>query len=362
MKLANIAYIATALGLMASCSGPKGWTVEGNLSGVEKGSKVAVEALNNGIWYALDSVSVGADGKFKYTSDAPAARPEVFRLNLPGGALCFPVDSVDVVKVTPSSNGYNLTGTYLAQMVGKVDSVMSDVARRKAPADDPAMRRALVDIITNDTTGLVAYYALGKTVGNRLVFNPAENFGNRVYGAAAQVFVTHQPDDPRGQLLTDAYLRGKVALGKVNLDNVPETTIEASQTGLIDIVRYDDKGNRHSLSETADKNKVVILNFTGYGMDNSPELNMMLNQIYTLYKDKGLEIYQLAFDADEVEWKTSARNLPWVTVWNSPTDGEQVLATYNVGLIPMSYIIHNGELSKRVVNPSDLPAQVAKYF
>ena len=97
-------------------------------------------------------------------------------------------------------------------------------------------------------------------------------------------------------------------------------------------------------------------------MDNSPELNIILNQLYTLYKNKGFEIYQIAFDPEEVEWKTSARNLPWITVWNSLADGDEVLANYNVGAIPMSFIISNGEIAKRVPNPADLPAQVGKYF
>lgn len=362
MKIINIVYAAGALALMAACSGPKGWTVEGNLSGVEKGGKIAVEALNNGNWYPIDSVTVGNEGAFKYTAATPASRPEVYRLSLPAGAICFPVDSVDVVKVEPSGNGYTLSGTYLAKMVSRVDSVMNEAAARKAAYDDAMLRRALVDIITNDTTGLVAYYALGKTVGNQLVFNPAENFGNRVYGAAAQVFASHQPLDPRGQMLKEAYIRGKVALGKVDLSALPETTIDANETGLIDITLYDDKGTAHTLAEVAKDNKVVILNFTAYTLENSPELNLILNKLYTLYNSKGMEIYQVAFDGDEVEWKTSARNLPWVTVWNSPADGDQVLAKYNVGAIPMSFIIRNGELVKRVINPNDLPAEVGKLF
>lgn len=361
MKAKYILY-AVAFALTVSCSGPKGWTVEGNLSGVEKGEKVAVEALNHGNWYAIDSVSVGADGKFRYTSATPAARPEVFRLNLPGGAVCFPVDSTDVVTVSPGANGYVLSGTYLASMVSKVDSVMADAQIRKLAHDDAALRQELVHYIVNDTTGLVAYYTLGKTINNRLIFDPAESLGNRVYGAAAQVFASHNPTDPRGELLKSAYIQGRVALGKIDLSQLPERTIEASQTGLIDVVRFDDKGARHSLAELAAKNKVVLLNFTAYGMEASPDLNIILNQLYTLYKDRGFEIYQIAFDPDEVEWKTSARNLPWVTVWNSIADGDEVLASYNVGAIPMTFVIHNGEIAKRVVNPTELPAEVGKFF
>ncbi|MDE6134581.1 MAG: hypothetical protein K2F79_03295, partial [Muribaculaceae bacterium] len=84
---------------------------------------------------------------------------------------------------------------------------------------------------------------------------------------------------------------------------------------------------------------------------------------YELYHSKGLEIYQIAFDDDEVAWKQAAANLPWTAVWNSPADGSALLYTYNVGAVPMTFVINrHGDISERVTDPAMLPKTVAKYF
>ena len=41
---------------------------------------------------------------------------------------------------------------------------------------------------------------------------------------------------------------------------------------------------------------------------------MALNRLYDKFAAKGLQIYQVCLDYDEHFWKTSADNLPWITV------------------------------------------------
>ena len=88
---------------------------------------------------------------------------------------------------------------------------------------------------------------------------------------------------------------------------------------------------------------------------------MALAELRTRYGAQGLEIYQIAFDADEVEWKRKADNLPWITVWNSPVDGAEVLMQYNVGALPVTYVIgRDGTIAERVTYPAQLAAAVAR--
>ena len=87
----------------------------------------------------------------------------------------------------------------------------------------------------------------------------------------------------------------------------------------------------------------------------------MLADLRGKYAANGLEIYQIAFDADEVEWKQKADNLPWITVWNSPVDGTDVLMKYNVGALPVAFVIDGeGVIRERVIDPAKLNAAVAK--
>ena len=117
------------------------------------------------------------------------------------------------------------------------------------------------------------------------------------------------------------------------------------------------------LFRSAEKGKFIVLSFTAYGADTSVPYNAILNDIYTRYHDRGLEIFQIAFDSDEQTWKTVARNLPWITVWNSPADGASALVSYNVGAFPATFLIdRSGVIAARVTNPDDLAKEVAKYF
>ena len=344
----------------ASCSGPKGWSVSGNVAGLPQGSALAIEANNGNSWYVIDSVSVADNGSFTYSAEAPVPYADIMRLTLPDkGSIYFPVDSVDAVSITADAANYGvnhkLAGTGMAEIFGVVDSIVAATPE----VDD--LRKKLVNFITTDTTGLVAYYVVSKAKGATPVFNSKEPFGNRVYGAAAQVFATYRPLDVRGQALKRAYFEGRMAMGHVTTSE--ETVLEASEAGLIDITRYDDKGVSHSLAEIAGKKGPVILSLTDYGSEVSPAYNALLFDIYNKYKDRGLEIYQLAFDGNEVSWKEAARNLPWITVWNAPTDGVGVLMQYNVGALPLTYIIdRNGDIGARVTDPDQLEKTVARYL
>lgn len=313
MKKSTI-IAASALALVAAaCSQRTGWSIEGSVEGAAEGTKLAIEANNAGHWYVLDSVPLDNNGKFSYMAPEPAHFPEILRATLPGkGSVYFPVDSIDAVTLTANAATFgkeqSIGGTALASTIGSIDSLVA------VTSDVDELRRGLVDYITSDTTAIVAYYVIGKSVGSTPVFDPNDPLGNRIYGAAAQVFANRRPDDPRGVALRQAFFHGRVALGKAA---PTEQVIEVPETGLIDIVRFDSKGQSHSLTDMAKENKVVLLSFTNYSLDVSPAYNALIYDIYQKNAGKGLGIYQVAFDADEVTWKEAARNLPWTTVWNA---------------------------------------------
>lgn len=363
MKMRTILGGALLAALAAGCSGPKGWSVEGTLPADAAPGKLALEGYNNGIWYLVDSIAPGADGSYAYRSAEPAAYPEIMRLSGAGlGApVFFPVDGSDALRIDASGR---VTGTAMAAAMSRVDSIVAAAGARlgSTAASDPELRRLLGQTAIDDSTSIIAYYVLNKSIGGRPVFDPAETFGSRVYGAVAQNFATHRPDDPRGAMIRAVYLEGRKAMGKTPVAE-PDSTIEVGTSGLIDIVRYDDRGTRHSLAELAGKGGVVLLSFTSYQSDFSPAYSVLLKEVYDKYHDRGLEIYQIAFDDDEVQWKESARNLPWITVYNAPTDGLAPLASYNVGSLPLTFVIdRQGDVRSRVSDPRQLDKELAKLF
>ena len=56
--------------------------------------------------------------------------------------------------------------------------------------------------------------------------------------------------------------------------------------------------------------------------------------------------------------------MPWIAVYNAPTDNVEALIAYNVDPIngaPVSFVFNGqGELIARVVNPNELPQAIAK--
>lgn len=339
-----------------------GWSLRGTVAGAGD-TTLTIQGFNNGHWYVVDSVKT-SDGEFAYRAAAPAPYPEIMRLALGDQYIYFPVDSVDRLDLSAYAShfntGYSLSGTLQAGSITSLDSIITaSVASRGAAATaaDPQLKKELFGKAFADPSIVSVYYLINKSVGDKPLFdinNPADL---RLFGAVAQRFATERPDDPRGEYLAAVYKNARAASLGFSRE------IQAAETGLFDIVRSDSRGASHSLADVASRGGVTVLSFTTYGKEFSPAYNVILNKIYEQHHPNGLEIYQIAFDNDETAWKQTARNLPWIAVWNSTTDSSEPLIKYNVGALPMTFIIdRQGNIAARVSDPEKLPAEVAKYM
>lgn len=364
-KLLYIALSAAAAGALGTgCSKHNAWQIDGTVEGAGDRTLV-VEAFNNGRWYVVDSVKT-RDGKFCYTAAAPAEYPEVMRLGMEGKYIYFPIDSIDHISVKADTanfaTSYRLEGTLQARTLQSLDSIInSSLATRgaEATAGDSDLKRRLFTLAFEEPSVMSVYYLINKTVGDRALFDLNDGADRRLYGAVAQRFALERPDDPRTAYLAAIYRASRPQNG----DSIPTATIEATELSHLEIERYDEKGRKQSLTDVASRGGVVVLSFTAYGLENSPAYTAVLNKIYDEHHDSGLEIYQIGFDTDESTWKENARNMPWITVWNSTTDGDAALRDYNVGALPMTFILDRaGTIRERVVDPAELEKIVKKYI
>ncbi|NLJ01136.1 MAG: AhpC/TSA family protein [Bacteroidales bacterium] len=371
------------LGVMLwSCKQGDVFKVEGTIDGAE-GDTLFLEHRGLAGIVALDSVVLKGDGSFSLKQPAPV-NPEFYQLRIGNQVAAFAVDSAETLRV--SAEAANLYHTFAVKdspsndRVRQVDSFTLKAAsaiddlekRHDAKAiDDMAFLEELDSLLSNykeqasrvilgNPAGAAAYYAVFQKLNDYLIFDPYSKQDYAMFGAVATSWSRYYPDTERTKHLYDFTMnalrtRRQQEQQASLLENIP---IEEG-TGLPDIVLRDVSGNRVALSSL--KGKVVLLDFVVYNADFSPAHNIRLNELYSRYRNRGLEIYQISLDSDEHFWKTSASNLPWITVRDPQSVNSALLATYNVRQIPTAFFIDGeGDIVARVEDYQQLASEIEK--
>ncbi len=353
--------MAVLVGLTA-CDGNK-FHVEGTIEGANDSVTMVLEQSSNGEWFIVDSVKVNKNGSFSVSAPAPEV-PSIYQLRIGEQAICFPIDSLEHLTITaklPNFAGdYTLAGSEHAQQLMDIDKQARKFAG--ATTDSAALERWKLELskqIVADPSGIVAYYTINKYIGNKPLFDPMNDNDLRIIGAVANAFNSFRPNDPRTDYLVNLLLNGQRRRRSVN---APVDTVYADVASLIDIKLQDYNGKEYSLSQVAAQNKVVLLDFTAYAAEISPQLNKLLNDVYQAYHNRGLTIYQVSLDQDNVAWRQSAKNLPWITVYDPMGVDSKTVGAYNVNGIPTTFVIKGGEIVERIEDATRLKSAVGKYM
>lgn len=346
---------------LTACNGNR-FHIDGTIDGASD-TTLVLERSSNGEWFILDSVKVDKNGKFSVSADAPEV-PSIYQLRMGEQSICFPIDSLDhltiAAKLPNFSTDYTVTGSEHAEQVMKIDKEAMRFANGKGTeAELQAWKDQLARQIVTDPSGIVAYYTINKYISGKPLFDPLNDNDLRIIGAVANSFNSFRPDDPRTEYLVNLLLDGQRRRRSIG---APSDTVYADVASIIDIKLQDYNGKDYSLTKVATDNRVVLLDFTAYGTEVSPQINKLLNDIYQSYHSRGLEIYQVSLDQDNVTWREAAKNLPWITVYDPMSINSQTVGAYNVTGIPTTFIIRSGEIVERVEDASRLKAAVAKYM
>ena len=353
--------IAVLIGLTA-CNGNK-FHIDGTIEGAGDTTTLVLEQSSNGEWFIVDSIKVGKNGKFSLSADAPQV-PSIYQLRLGNQTICFPIDSLDHLTINAKlpnfAREYSVSGSEHAEQVMKIDQeAMQFAAGKGTPAELQAWKDKQARKIAADPSGIVAYYLINKYIDGKPLFDPMNDNDLRFIGAVANAFNSFRPDDPRTEYLVNLLLAGQRRRRGLT---APTDTVYADVTTLLDISLQDYTGKEYKLSQVAKEHNVVLLDFTAYALDVSPQLNKLLNDIYQAYRSKGLAIYQVSIDDDNVTWREAAKNLPWITVYDPMSVQSQNVSAYNVNGIPTTFIICNSEIVERVEDATKLKAVVARYM
>ena len=386
MKRSNLIIVALALFTVACQPKVDRFTLNGQIVEAD-GKTLYLDHLGLDKIEVIDSIKLDAEGNFRFSPVAPQDCFDFYRLRIEGKVINLSIDSTETVTVTASlpvmQIAYMVEGSEnsnrLKELVMLQMGLLQDLKRVTSQynSPDPTMLqqkiREMVDVFKSDIlTEFIlpdpgtpyAYYALFLSINGQILFNPqADRQDAKCYAAVATQMDMLYPDAVRTAHLHNVALKG-MAKTSPSRNNVSQEAIQQFEnliveTGLIEIELPDCKGQMRKLSDT--KGKVVLLDFSAYKTDYSPNYNMLMRTLYNKYSDKGFTIYQVSVDNDENYWINTASNLPWICVYEESGVNSTYLKSYNIQQLPSVFLIdRDGNITDRPDSTDELDDKIAK--
>lgn len=386
MKRSNLIIAVLALFTVACQPQVDRFTLDGRIVEAD-GKTLYLEHLGLDRIEVIDSVRLDTEGDFSFSPVAPADCFDFYRLRIDGKVINLSIDSTETVTVTASlpvmQMAYIVEGSEnnnrLKDLVMSQMGLLQDLRRVSSHynSPDPTILQQKVkemvdvfksDILTEfilpDPGAPYAYYALFMSINGQVLFNPqADRQDAKCYAAVATQMDMKYPDAVRTTHLHNVALKGmvKTAPSRSNMSQEAIQQFEnlIVETGLIEIELPDYKGQMRKLSDT--RGKVVLLDFSAYKTDYSPNYNMLMRTLYNKYADKGFTIYQVSVDNDENYWINTASNLPWICVFEESGIYSAYLKSYNIQQLPSVFLIdRDGNITDRPESTDELDEKIAR--
>lgn len=374
-KLATLGIVALLTATTTACQdkGAKQFVAEGTITDAS-GKTLYLEEVGTGNVLALDSITLGDDGTFRFAHDG-THYPMFYRLRLQGGSsIPFSADSVAHISVQAKSA--DLQGTYTiiegdqynhhireinllkVQTDKRIDSLLAEHLAGKLSIQQvrDAVDSVCIDFKTTLTTRYIyvdpkspaSYFALFQRKGEGAYFSSEDEGDDRAFAAVATAYDAFYNDAPYTPFLKDMALR---AIARRRARRNWEQAAEQMQ-GKIESIAFpeiklrDNKEVERSLTALANE-KTVLLSFTAYSAQWSPMLVASMRKLQEAHPE--LAIYEVSIDGDSYYWQNAARTLPWISV-NDP-EGTS-LQDYNVQALPAFFVIKGGQL-RRISSPEE---------
>lgn len=360
---------------LTACQQPH-FTVEGTIEGAPD-STLYLENISLQGPVTLDSVRLGAGGRFSFSQPQPEA-PEFYVLRIADQIINLSIDSTETVTVTAQWPGmaarYDVSGSDNCTRIRTLALKQQDLQRRAIQLERntalprqqmlDSLRRMVADYKRDVAVNFIyaqpgeasSYFALFQTLGRFLIFDPQSDPDDlKAVAAVATSWDTFHPGAVRGanlhNIAIEAMNNSRLAAARQSQLIGDDKIVES---GVIEVCLNDNNGQQQRLS--ALRGKVVLLDFHSFSLQDSPQRILMLRGLYNKYHAQGLEIFQVSLDPDEHFWKQMTQQLPWISVHD--TEGQSA-ASYNVQTLPEFFLIdRNNQLQKRSSQMKDLEAEI----
>ena len=368
--------------LFVSCDETPKFTIKGNISECN-GKSIYLTHVGIDKSRVIDSTKIKSDGKFEFKQPQPESY-DFYRLQLDkkGRSITIAIDSTESIDITINgkefADSYVVEGSEESRKIQEISTLRTALEKQivhflKDNSLTPDSIRTTIYNITKEFKENIfkqyimpspdkasAYYSLFLQTNGVYLFNPnANRFDSKCFAAVATALNNRYPESARAKNMYSIAMKGMQSTRPVTPDTIDAKETELTTTGIFDIKLPNIKGDSINLSSL--KGKVVLLDFITYSDIRTSEHTIALRELYAKYKEQGLEIYQVSFDADEHFWKTSADKLPWICV----LDGHSILSSnallYRVDKLPSYFLINRAnEIVMRDEQIKDLPAEIEK--
>ena len=370
--------------IIISCSGKNQFTVKGTINDGNN-KMLYLENVSISKVFTLDSIKLNKSGSYKFKHKrTSASTPDFYRLRLNHQFINFVIDSTEVITINSDTlnfaKAYTVEGSAESEHIKALSllqlktsetfnklqkqylsqSITVDEYSKEANACIDEYKNEAKNYIYNNPASASAYFALFQQINSLLLFDPYDKADSKAYGAVANNWNQRYPDASRTKHLVKLFTSSLSVIRGEQANNLDSNTIEGKEYFDISLLSIDNEEYR--LSE-AGKNKVVLLDFIAYAMNESPSHNQQLARLYEKYYAKGFDIYQISLDTDEHFWKNAAYNLPWICVLDPQSVNSDIVKKYNVRELPAGFILdRNGDIVKRVEDYNSLENDILPYL
>ena len=363
-----------------ACHKPDGFVISGKITNAE-GKYLYMDELKVASSIPIDSVKIKKDGSFKF--EGKINFPNFFLLRLSEkNFVTLLVDSTEKISVygdaanfsrdyivegSPGSLLVQELNNHLSKTKLKLDSIGSRIivfrTRENNKLQKAKWEQELADIKRNQIEYSTAFvqkhpFSMASVLALYQKFDDSNYVVQDLYSlkVAASALNTVFPQSEHVKAL---YANTKRLMDEEK-NNKLKDFISQTGTNSPEIILPNHNGRDLALSSLS--GKIVLIQFWSANDRVSRIQNQALIELYSKYKTKGLEIYQVSVDTERSVWLNAIEQdgLSWINVGDMK-GSQAALQAYNVQQIPYNYMLdRDGSIVAKDLKGPDLDRVVAK--
>lgn len=353
-----IAFVAVVL---QACTSRGSFSVKGKIEG-EKKERVFISRVDVDKPLVIDSAKVSSRGTFSFKVNT--SMPDFYQLGYSPNdfitLLAAPGEKIALTFRGPNLyQDYDVKGSEGTSKIKMLDDELTATTRKldsiseiyNSAASQPGFdtrrteleeqfnsilkeqRKKTIAFVLSNTTSLAAIKALYQKINSDtyVLYDPKDLQYLKI---VTDSLTKYYPESKHVQALARDFSKELNQLYasqvKSMAEKIPETKLDP------DLKTID--GRRVRLSSL--KGKYVLLTFWSVNSKDCIEENLLLKDYYKLYKNQGLEIYQVNLDQDEQAWRNAVKfdELPWICAREDDPANPLNARIFNVRSVPANFL------------------------